>query len=68
MSFGKAWKLAPKKPKPESEQNLDVSTEFLVWDTQFNLNNLSDKPPATLSQDASINDTASSQLPGTPET
>ena len=58
MSFGKAYKLAPKKTKPESEQDLEISTEFLVWDTQFNLNNASDDPTATSLQDTLINNTA----------
>lgn len=67
MSWGKLYKLIPQKPELESKQSL-ASTEFLVWDTQFDLNNPSDYRSATLSQETSIEDTAPSKLSDTPET
>jgi hypothetical protein len=67
MSWNDVHKLRPKKLKPEFEQSL-ASTEFLVWDTQFNLNSPSDNPTVTPSQGTSIDNTALSQLSDTPET
>lgn len=62
MSWNNIHKLRPQKPKLESEQDLDASTEFLIWDAEFNLRNLSDETLLNmLSQDISSDDAILSQ-------
>lgn len=56
MSWNDIHKLKPQKPKLETEQVLDASTEFLVWDTEFNSRNSSDECPDILLQDISSDD------------